>query len=286
MLKPGEKIELSKVEEEVLKRWAERQIFEKSVEHRKRNKSFSFYDGPPFATGLPHYGHILATTIKDSVTRFWTMRETVKRMQAKGWREFYTGETARRLVSELSPAIVRGISWALRRTLGVGGAVGEKLARLGIFTVQDLLFHLPSRYQDRTRLTPLGALRLQQEVVVDPAVALRARGAEVETGRFGAQMEVASVNDGCGWCRSPFRKVPPRDATDCHVHVFDPARFRYAAHRRFTPPAPRSLLSNSSTTSKPTCSTGTTIICASRSIGLMVKVSRPRFQVDTNSWPW
>jgi isoleucyl-tRNA synthetase len=74
MLKPGEKIELSKIEEEVLKMWAEKRIFEKSIEHRKRNKSFSFYDGPPFATGLPHYGHILATTIKDSVTRFWTMR--------------------------------------------------------------------------------------------------------------------------------------------------------------------------------------------------------------------
>lgn len=74
MLKSGEKIELSKVEEEVLKMWAEKRIFEKSIEHRKRNKSFSFYDGPPFATGLPHYGHILATTIKDSVTRFWTMQ--------------------------------------------------------------------------------------------------------------------------------------------------------------------------------------------------------------------
>ncbi|MDD5099103.1 MAG: class I tRNA ligase family protein, partial [Candidatus Colwellbacteria bacterium] len=74
MLKPGEKNELSKIEEEVLKRWAEKKIFEKTIEHRQKNKSFSFYDGPPFATGLPHYGHILATTIKDSVTRFWTMK--------------------------------------------------------------------------------------------------------------------------------------------------------------------------------------------------------------------
>jgi ATP-dependent DNA helicase RecG len=44
--------------------------------------------------------------------------------------------------------------------------LAEKLARLGIHTVQDLLFHLPSRYQDRTRITPIGAARLGAEVVV------------------------------------------------------------------------------------------------------------------------
>ncbi len=69
-----EKTTLPEIEEKVLKFWDECQIFEKSIEKRKRKKSFAFYDGPPFATGLPHYGHILATTIKDSVTRFWTMR--------------------------------------------------------------------------------------------------------------------------------------------------------------------------------------------------------------------
>ncbi|MDD4931186.1 MAG: class I tRNA ligase family protein [Candidatus Colwellbacteria bacterium] len=74
MLKPGEKTDLSKIEEDVLKFWAENQIFEKTIAQRKKSRTFSFYDGPPFATGLPHYGHILATTIKDSVTRFWTMR--------------------------------------------------------------------------------------------------------------------------------------------------------------------------------------------------------------------
>jgi isoleucyl-tRNA synthetase len=65
---------LPEIETEVLKFWEEARIFEKTVEQRKENKAFSFYDGPPFATGLPHYGHILATTIKDSVTRFWTMK--------------------------------------------------------------------------------------------------------------------------------------------------------------------------------------------------------------------
>ncbi|MFA4999237.1 MAG: class I tRNA ligase family protein [Parcubacteria group bacterium] len=69
-----EKTSLSEMEEEVLKFWREARIFEKTIEHRQGKKAFSFYDGPPFATGLPHYGHILATTIKDSVTRFWTMK--------------------------------------------------------------------------------------------------------------------------------------------------------------------------------------------------------------------
>jgi isoleucyl-tRNA synthetase len=59
-------------EEEVLAFWQEGQIFEKSVE--KGEKLFSFYDGPPFATGLPHYGHLLAGTIKDVVPRYKTMK--------------------------------------------------------------------------------------------------------------------------------------------------------------------------------------------------------------------
>jgi len=61
-------------EEKVLKKWQERKIFEKSVEGRKGKPLFSFYDGPPFATGLPHYGHLLAGTIKDVVPRYKTMK--------------------------------------------------------------------------------------------------------------------------------------------------------------------------------------------------------------------
>ena len=63
-----------KLEEEVLKFWDEDNTFEKSVSERPKNKSYVFYDGPPFATGLPHYGHILASTIKDVVPRYWTMK--------------------------------------------------------------------------------------------------------------------------------------------------------------------------------------------------------------------
>ncbi len=69
-----DKLTLPEIEEQVLKFWENARIFEKTIKQVKGNKSFSFYDGPPFATGLPHYGHILATAIKDSVTRFWTMK--------------------------------------------------------------------------------------------------------------------------------------------------------------------------------------------------------------------
>ena len=44
------------------------------MENRKGAKKYTFYDGPPFATGLPHYGHILAMTIKDAITRLKTMQ--------------------------------------------------------------------------------------------------------------------------------------------------------------------------------------------------------------------
>ena len=49
--------------------------FYKSNDKRKSesNKEFTFYDGPPFANGLPHYGHLLANTIKDTVPRYWNM---------------------------------------------------------------------------------------------------------------------------------------------------------------------------------------------------------------------
>lgn len=63
-----------KMEEEVSKFWEEQKIFEKSVEREAKNGDYIFYDGPPFATGTPHYGHIVASTMKDVVPRYWTMR--------------------------------------------------------------------------------------------------------------------------------------------------------------------------------------------------------------------
>ena len=65
---------LPAIEEEILAFWQENKIFEKSLENRKGEDEFIFYDGPPFATGLPHYGHLLAGTIKDVIPRYQTMR--------------------------------------------------------------------------------------------------------------------------------------------------------------------------------------------------------------------
>jgi isoleucyl-tRNA synthetase len=61
-------------ENEILKFWEKDKTFEKSVSERSEKKPYVFYDGPPFATGLPHYGHIVASTMKDAVPRYWTMQ--------------------------------------------------------------------------------------------------------------------------------------------------------------------------------------------------------------------
>ncbi len=58
----------------ILEFWNQNQIFEKSLEQTKDGEKFIFYDGPPFATGTPHYGSILPTVIKDAIPRYQTMR--------------------------------------------------------------------------------------------------------------------------------------------------------------------------------------------------------------------
>jgi isoleucyl-tRNA synthetase len=68
-------MEISKTEEEILKFWKKKKIFEQSLKKTKGKKPYVFYDGPPFATGLPHYGHILGSVTKDVFGRFWTMKD-------------------------------------------------------------------------------------------------------------------------------------------------------------------------------------------------------------------
>lgn len=69
-----EKSETSAREEGVLAFWKENHIFDKSVSKDAPNGEFVFYDGPPFATGLPHMGSLLSSIIKDVVPRYKTMR--------------------------------------------------------------------------------------------------------------------------------------------------------------------------------------------------------------------
>jgi isoleucyl-tRNA synthetase len=74
MFEPNQKESIPEREERILDFWQKERIFEKTLEERKNKPNFSFYDGPPFATGLPHYGHILTGTIKDVVLRYKTMK--------------------------------------------------------------------------------------------------------------------------------------------------------------------------------------------------------------------
>jgi len=64
---------INETEKEILKFWEKDKTFEKSLKKTEKGKPYIFYDGPPFATGLPHYGHLLASILKDVFTRFFTM---------------------------------------------------------------------------------------------------------------------------------------------------------------------------------------------------------------------
>ncbi len=75
MFKPvNPKVDFPKQEEETLAYWKENKIFEKSVDSRPENKTWTFLDGPPFVTGMPHYGSLLSSLPKDVFGRYFTMK--------------------------------------------------------------------------------------------------------------------------------------------------------------------------------------------------------------------
>ncbi len=78
------RLSFPEMEKDIIRFWEENQIFEKSVENRRGADEFVFYDGPPFANGLPHYGHIMVSYVKDAIARFQTMNG--KRVERRlGW---------------------------------------------------------------------------------------------------------------------------------------------------------------------------------------------------------
>lgn len=77
-------INFPREEEKILQFWFENEIFEKCLKQSAGKTRYTFYDGPPFATGLPHYGHILAGTIKDIVTR-WAHQSGYHVERRFGW---------------------------------------------------------------------------------------------------------------------------------------------------------------------------------------------------------
>jgi len=72
--KQGQRRKPIEYEKDVISYWKQNKLFEKSVEFRPADKTFVFYDGPPFITGTPHHGHLLISTLKDAVARYWTMK--------------------------------------------------------------------------------------------------------------------------------------------------------------------------------------------------------------------
>lgn len=70
----NESFSFVQMEHQMLKLWKEKDVFKKSLAQTKSKAPYIFYDGPPFATGLPHHGHLLAGTLKDIVPRYFTMK--------------------------------------------------------------------------------------------------------------------------------------------------------------------------------------------------------------------
>ena len=70
----ADKPDFPAIEERILQRWADAKTFEASIDNRRDQPEYVFYDGPPFANGLPHHGHLLTGFVKDVVPRYQTMR--------------------------------------------------------------------------------------------------------------------------------------------------------------------------------------------------------------------
>src|SRR5210317_1004708 len=78
------KADFPEIEKKITHFWEKSDVFKKSIENRENKEEFVFYDGPPFANGLPHYGHLLTGYTKDLVPRYQTMRG--KRVERRfGW---------------------------------------------------------------------------------------------------------------------------------------------------------------------------------------------------------
>ena len=78
------RISFPEMEKEIIAYWEKEKTFQKSIDIRKEAEEFVFYDGPPFANGLPHYGHIMISYVKDTIARFQTMNG--KRVERRlGW---------------------------------------------------------------------------------------------------------------------------------------------------------------------------------------------------------
>ncbi|KAH9507476.1 hypothetical protein Btru_058192 [Bulinus truncatus] len=115
-------------EEKVLKFWQEIDAFQTSLKLSKARPRYAFYDGPPFATGLPHYGHILAGTIKDVVTR-WAHQSGFHVERRFGW-----------------DCHGLPVEFEIDKTLGITGP--EDVEKMGIKAYNDECRKIVQRYSD------------------------------------------------------------------------------------------------------------------------------------------
>ncbi|XP_048257578.1 isoleucine--tRNA ligase, cytoplasmic-like [Haliotis rufescens] len=125
-------------EEKILKLWKDIDAFKTSVKQSKGKPRFSFYDGPPFATGLPHYGHILAGTIKDVATR-WAHQSGFHVERRFGW-----------------DCHGLPVEYEIDKTLGIKGP--EDVAKMGIEAYNAECRKIVMRYSNEweTIVTRLG----------------------------------------------------------------------------------------------------------------------------------
>ena len=129
MYKPVDpKVNFPQTEEKILEFWQTRDIFKKSVENRDGSDEYIFYDGPPFATGLPHFGHFVPSTIKDIVPRYQTMRG--KKVERRfGW-----------------DCHGLPVEYEMEKELGISGKTGNRGVR-SREVQRGVPFHRPALYQ-------------------------------------------------------------------------------------------------------------------------------------------
>jgi isoleucyl-tRNA synthetase len=72
--RPEKSIHFPSMEKAVAEKWDREKTFQRSIDERPQEKKYNFYDGPPFATGLPHFGHFVPSSIKDAFPRYFTMK--------------------------------------------------------------------------------------------------------------------------------------------------------------------------------------------------------------------
>ncbi|KAG0726115.1 Isoleucine--tRNA ligase, cytoplasmic [Chionoecetes opilio] len=121
-----DQISFSQEEEKVLELWKKLDVFHSCLKQSKDRPRFTFYDGPPFATGLPHYGHILAGTIKDVVTR-WAHQNGYHVERRFGWDTHGLP-----------------VEYEIDKTHGIKGP--EDVAAMGIKRYNELCRNIVSRY--------------------------------------------------------------------------------------------------------------------------------------------